>query len=106
MVIDKKKTGWRAPTDDWIIGIASHPAPDNSPIRDYVRSTLADPLIREVFELTEDDIENRYLNNRDHFGALKSSGKSSTGIGLKSQKELFTVLTFAVWFKQFNMSMW
>jgi asparagine synthase (glutamine-hydrolysing) len=106
IVVGKRKTGWRAPTDDWIIGIASHPAPDSSPIRDYIRSTLADPLIREVFELTEDDIENRYLNNKEHFGTLKRSGKSSTGIGLKSQKELFTVLTFAVWFKQFNMSMW
>lgn len=105
-VTKKKKTGWRAPTDAWLIGLASQPAPDNSLLRDYIRSILKEPVIRELFELTENDIENRYLNNRDHFGPIKQSGKPGAGIGLSSQKELFTVLMFAAWFKQFNMCLW
>jgi len=105
-VINKKKTGWRAPTDTWLIGMASQPAPDDGLLRQYVRSVLKDPAIRELFELTEDDIENKYLNNRDHFGAIKQSGKPGVGIGLASQKELFTVLMFASWYKQFNMCLW
>lgn len=105
-VIDKKKTGWRAPTDTWLIGMASQPAPDDGLLRNYIRSVLHNPVIRELFELTEDDIENKYLNNRDHFGPLKPSGKPSAGIGLSSQKELFTVLMFAGWFKEFNMCLW
>lgn len=106
-IVTKPKTGWRAPTDEWIVGTASHPAPDDGPVRAYVREALADPVVRELFEITEDDIENRYLNNRDHGGPPKPvSGKPSVGPGLSAQKELFTVLSFAAWFKAFNMRLW
>ena len=106
-IVTKPKTGWRAPTDEWIIGTATYPAPDDGVVREYVRSTLADPVVRELFELTADDIENRYLNNREHGGPPKPvSGKPSTGPGLSAQKELFTVLSFAAWFKAFNMRLW
>jgi asparagine synthase (glutamine-hydrolysing) len=106
-IVTKPKTGWRAPTDEWIVGTASFPAPDDGPVRDFVRATLSDPVVRELFEITEDDVENRYLNNRDHGGPPKAmSGKPSIGPGLSAQKELFTVLSFAAWFKAFNMRLW
>lgn len=105
VITKKEKTGWRAPTDDWIIGITSHPAKDG-PVRQYVREVLQDKQIRELFEITEDDVENRYLNNRDFVGPPKASGKPSVGPGLSSQKELFSILSFAVWFKKFNMRLW
>lgn len=106
-IVDKPKTGWRAPTDEWIIGSDTRPAPGDGPVRDFVRSTLTEPVVRELFEITEDDIENRYLNNREHVGPPKAvSGKPGVGVGLASQKELFTVLSFAAWFKAFNMRLW
>lgn len=101
-IIDRNKTGWRAPTDDWIIGKEAHPADDKTELREYFRSILYDPEIMEIFEITTDDIENRYLNNRDWDGALKYTGPN---IGLVSQKELFIVIMFAIWYKKFNMSM-
>jgi asparagine synthase (glutamine-hydrolysing) len=104
-ITGKKKTGWRAPTDDWLIGIATRPATDG-PVRQYVRETLRDPSIRELFEITDDDIENRYLNNRDFAGPAKASGKAAVGPGMAAQKELFSVLMFAAWFKAFNMRLW
>jgi len=104
-VTGKAKTGWRAPTDDWLIGIASHPAKEG-PLRDYVRETLADPLIRELLGITDDLVENHYLNNRDFGGPPKQSGKPSLGPGLAAQKELFTVLMFTTWVKAFNMLPW
>lgn len=106
IVTKKGKTGWRAPTDDWLIGRASLRAPDKSPVREFVRATLADPEIRELFELTDDDVENRYLNNRDFDAGNKDSGKAAVGVGLRSQKELFAVLMFAVWFRRFDMRLW
>lgn len=105
-VTRKRKTGWRAPTDEWVIGRPSMPAKNSSPIRDLFRELLTDPDVREVFELTEDVIENRFLNNRDLIGPSKPSGKPGVGIGLRSQKELFTVAVFAQWKKSFNMRMW
>lgn len=105
-ITSKPKTGWRAPTDDWIIGITTNPAPEG-PIREYIRETLRDPVIRDLFELTDDIINNQYLNNHD-FGAppKQGSGKPSVGVGMTSQKELFSVLMFAVWYKVFNMQLW
>lgn len=104
-VTSKPKTGWRAPTDDWIVGIATRPATDG-PIREYIREILKTPEIRELFELTDDIIDNQYLNNRDFVGPPKGSGKPSVGVGMTAQKELFSVLMFAVWFKVFNMQLW
>ena len=105
-VTDKPKTGWRAPTDDWIVGIPSHPAKDRGPAREYLRYLLSDPDVRELFGITEADVEDRYLNNRDFFGPPKPSGKPGIGPGLRSQKELFTAASFAAWLKQFRMSLW
>lgn len=104
-VTDKAKTGWRAPTDDWLVGQASHPAKDG-PLRQLVRETLREPHVRYLFGVTEDTIENRYLNNRDFEGPPKASGKPAIGPGLASQKELFSVMMFAVWFKAFDMRLW
>lgn len=104
-VTKKPKTGWRAPTDDWIIGINSRPAPDG-PLRNYIRSALADPVVRELFGIDDDTVENRYLNNRDFIGKPKASGKPGVGVGMASQKELFAVLMFAVWYKSFGMGLW
>jgi hypothetical protein len=105
-VTSKLKTGWRAPTDEWVIGRQSAPARNSSPIRDLFRSLLRDQEVRELFELTDDVVENRFLNNRDLIGADKPSGKPSVGIGLRSQKELFTAVIFAQWKRSFNMRMW
>lgn len=105
MIVDKSKTGWRAPTDDWIVGKHRFPAPNKSPLRDYIRSVLADKTVLEIFNIKPDDIDKRFLNNTNHFGPTKPSGKPSAGPGLNSQKELFTILMFAVWYKQFKMSM-
>lgn len=101
----KGKTGWRAPTDEWLVGTGTHPAVDG-PARQYVRSVLVDPQIRELFGITEGDIEHRYLNNTVFAGPPKASGKPSVGPGMASQKELFSVLMFAVWFKSFDMRLW
>jgi hypothetical protein len=102
----KPKSGWRAPTDDWIIGTRARPAVETSPIRSYFRDILLDREIMDIFEITEFDIDHRYLNNRVHQGEPKPSGKRGSGPGLTSQKELFIVIMFAVWYKQFRMAMW
>lgn len=99
------KTGWRAPTDEWIIGRVAHPAKEG-PVREYIRAALTDPAVRELFQLSTDVIENRYLNNRQIVGPLKPDKRPTIGVGLASQKELFCVLMFAVWFKAFNMQLW
>jgi len=100
-VLNKTKSGWRAPTDEWVIGIKQKPAPDNSPLKDYVRSLLT-PEILDIFEVPGSDLDARYLNNKNHDSDYKP-GKA--GIGLVSQKQLFTMIMFAVWYKEFNMSM-
>lgn len=104
-ITGKVKTGWRAPTDDWIIGIPDSPAAEG-PVREHLRQLLSDPTIRDLFEITDNDVENRYLNNRDLVGPPKSSGKPGSGPGMLAQKELFTIAMFAVWFKAFRMSLW
>lgn len=105
-VTKKRKSGWRAPTNEWIVGKKSRPAPDDGPVRAYFRELLADPVLRELFEITDHDVENRYLNNRDFEGKAKPSGKAGIGPGLAVQKELFTVVAFAVWFRLFGMRLW
>ncbi len=104
-VTAKGKTGWRAPTDDWIVGITTRPATDG-PVRQYVRHLLKDKTVRDLFEITGDTVENRYLNNRDLVGPPKASGKPGKGVGMTSQKELFSVIMFAAWFKAFDMELW
>lgn len=99
-IIKKVKSGWRSPTDDWTVGTKAHPAKDNSPMKDYFRSLLNNKEIMEIFEINNNDIENRYFNNKNFDRVL---GK--TPVGLVSQKELFIIVMFASWYKLFNMSM-
>lgn len=99
-IIKKVKSGWRSPTDDWTVGTKAHPAKDKSPMKDYFRSLLNNKEIMDIFEINNNDIENRYLNNKNFDRIV---GK--TPIGLVSQKELFIVVMFASWYKLFNMSM-
>ena len=99
-IVNKTKSGWRAPTDHWIIGSKNNPSKNNSLIKDYFRTILNNKEIMDIFEITKDDIENRYFNNRDF---VPKVGKSP--IGLASQKELFIVVMFSTWYKLFNMSL-
>jgi asparagine synthase (glutamine-hydrolysing) len=101
VILNHKKTGWRFPTDEILIGSRERPAPDNSLLKDYIREILKDKELREIFEFNDDDVENRYLNNRDH--PPKGSRKKAD-IGLLSQKELFLTLNFAIWKKVFKVS--
>lgn len=100
-ILDRNKTGWRAPTDDWIIGTKEFPAPDRSVIKDYFRDLLNNNEIMNIFEYSVNDIDDRFLNNKNHTGHLKHDGP---GIGLSSQKELFIIIMFAVWYKLFKMN--
>jgi len=57
----------------------------------------------DIFEYEEKDIEDRYLNNREH--VKNDKGTDKAGPGLKSQKELFCTLNFATWKKVYGMSL-
>ena len=96
------KTGWRFPTDEILIGRMDQPAPDNGVLKSYIRETLNDKELMEIFEYNMSDVENRYLNNRDHVKNKKGADKA--GPGLRSQKELFCTLNFAVWKKVYGMT--
>ena len=100
-IVNKVKSGWRAPTDHWIVGTPNNPAKDNSPVKDYFRTILNNKEMMDIFEYTKGDIENRYLNNKDFEGHLKKGGP---GVGLVSQKELFIIIMFGTWYKLFNMN--
>ena len=99
-ILNHVKTGWRFPTDEILIGNRISPAPDNGVLKDYIREILRDKELQDLFEYNEDDIENKYLNNRDH--PAKDS-KNKADIGLLSQKELFIILNFAVWKKVYQV---
>ncbi len=100
-IIDHKKTGWRFPTDEILIGHINAPAPNNGILKDYIREILKDKELQDLFEYTTEEIETKYLNNKIH--AVPGSGRKAE-IGLNSQKELFLTLNFAVWRKVFNVS--
>ena len=57
----------------------------------------------DIFEYDMTDVEDRYLNNREHKKNIK--GVDKAGPGLKSQKELFCTLNFAVWKKVYGMTL-
>ena len=101
-IINHSKTGWRFPTDEILIGRMDQPAPDNGVLKDYIRETLNDKELMDIFEYNMTDVEDRYLNNREHKKNLK--GVDKAGPGLKSQKELFCTLNFAVWKKVYGMT--
>ena len=100
-IINKSKSGWRSPTDDWIIGDSKKPASNDNPVRHYLRSLIEDNKeAQELFEINMKDVDERYLNNYDWRGINKIGGP---GIGVLSQKQLFIVATYCVWAKQYNM---
>ena len=100
-IIDHYKTGWRFPTDEILIGRMDAPAPTKGLLREFVRETLNDKELMEIFEYDMGDVDNRYLNNRDH---VKVNGIDKSGPGMKSQKELFCTLNFAIWKKVYGMT--
>ena len=76
-------------------------------LRAWVKEILSDRDIQNIFEIADDQIENKYLK-RDGWGkGLDKSGKPTIfpNEGIKSQKELWTILAFATWMKVFKMSM-
>jgi len=97
-ILNHVKTGWRFPTDEILVGRREQPAPDNGVLKDYIRETLNDKELMDIFEYDMTDVEQRYLNNKDY------DKKEDKGIGLRSQKELFCTLNFAVWKKVYGMS--
>ncbi len=101
-ILNHVKTGWRFPTDEILIGRMDQPAPNSGVLKEYIRETLNDKELMDIFEYDMSDIENRYLNNRDHVKNKKGADKA--GPGLKSQKELFCTLNFAVWKKVYGMT--
>lgn len=104
-VVEKAKTGWRAPTDGWVIGIKAQPAAEG-PVRAYLRDLLAAPAVRELFGVTDADVDGRYLNNRDLDPVPRADGKAGPTVGLAAQKELFTVAAFAAWMDVFDLRLW
>ena len=101
-ILNHSKTGWRFPTDEILIGRTDQPAPDNGVLKDYIRETLNDKELMDIFEYDMTDVEERYLNNRDH--KKNAKGVDKAGPGLKSQKELFCTLNFATWKKVYGMT--
>jgi len=68
---------------------------------------MSNKEIQNIFEIADDQIEDKYLQ-RDGWGkGLDKSGNPTIfpNEGIKSQKELWTILAFATWMKVFNMSM-
>ena len=105
-ILERDKTGWRFPTDEGIIGKKSSPAPTNTTLKDYIRTVLSNKEIQDIFEYSSADIDNKYMYNKGwELGWNKSGEKTiQPNLGNKSQKELFTILTFAVWYKVFRMN--
>ena len=102
-ILNHIKTGWRFPTDEILIGRMDQPAPDNGVLKEYIRETLNDRELMDLFEYDDYDITERYLNNKYH--VKNERGADKAGPGLKSQKELFCTLNFAVWKKVYGMSL-
>ena len=99
-ILNKKKSGWRFPTDEILIGTQDHPGKNDSVLRSYIIESLKDKDIRELFELDDNIINNIFLNNKTYVPQPGSKHPP----GLLKQKELFTILNFAVWKKVYKMS--
>lgn len=97
-IIEHVKTGWRFPTDEILIGRMNAPAENTGVLKDYIRDTLDDAELREIFEYNKKDIDNVYLNNKDFTSPTK-------GVGVRAQKELFVILNFAIWKKVYRMTL-
>jgi asparagine synthase (glutamine-hydrolysing) len=105
-IINRGKTGWRFPTDEILIGRLTVPAKDGV-LSTWVSEVLKDREIQDIFEFTDTDIKDKYLSRTGWGKAFNKDGKLTVmpNIGVKKQKELFTILSFAVWKKVFKMSM-
>ena len=107
-ILERDKTGWRFPTDELIIGRLTKPADDNNILKDYIRNVLSNKEMQNIFEYTPADIDDKYMcNKRESWQkGLNKAGESTIlpNIGQRSQKELFTILAFAVWYKVFKMN--
>lgn len=108
-IVDRAKTGWRAPTEEWVTGTPRYPAPDSGTVRNYFIETLLDPEMMELFEYTKSDVTGRYLNNKD-FKPVDLTRLGPDGlpkgphIALASNKEMITILMFAMWYRLYRMS--
>ena len=62
--------------------------------------------MQEIFEYNPADIDNKYMSTEGWKKGLNKSGKETIlpNIGQKSQKQLFTILSFAVWYDVFKMN--
>ena len=99
-ITDRHKTGWRFPTDEILIGDAGNPGREDSTLRQFIIETLKDKELQDIFEYNDDKVLNVYLNNKN----FRPNEGSKHAPGKIKQKELFTILNFAVWKKVFNMS--
>jgi asparagine synthase (glutamine-hydrolysing) len=109
-IVDRAKTGWRAPIEEWVIGTGAHPAPDDGAVRSYFMEALMDREMMDLFSYSAADVTDRYLNNRDFHPAdptrLGPDGlPKGPHIGLASNKEMITIVMFSIWYKTFRMSM-
>ena len=109
-IVDRAKTGWRAPTEEWVIGTPRSPAPDNGVVRNYFMDALLEPDMMELFGYTEAEVTDRYLNNKDFSPAdptrLGPDGlPKGPHIALASNKEMITILMFAMWYRVYRMSL-
>ena len=105
-ILKRAKTGWRFPTDEGIIGRYSNPAPTNSTLKDYIREMLSNKEIQDIFEYKPADIDDKYMCNTGWVKGKNKSGQKTIlpNMGQKSQKQLFTILSFAVWYDVFKMN--
>ena len=109
-IVDRNKTGWRAPIEEWVIGTGSYPAPDHGAVRTCFMDTLLDQEMMELFDYTKSDVYDRYLNNKD-FRPADPNRVGPDGlpkgphIGLASNKEMIIIVMFAMWYKAYKMSM-
>jgi asparagine synthase (glutamine-hydrolysing) len=99
-ITKKKKSGWRFPTDEILVGSKKHPGKEDSVLRTYIIETLKDKEVREIFELNDDIIET-FIDNKN----FTPNQGSKFPPALLKQKELFTILNFAVWKKVYKMSL-
>ena len=105
-ILERDKTGWRFPTDEGIIGKMTQPAPDSTPLKEYFRSLMKNKDIQNIFEYTTSEIDDKYMLNKNWKVDVNEKGDPVVhpNAGQKSQKELFTIATFAAWYKVFKMN--
>ena len=79
-----------------------------SDLKDYISNILSNKEIQEIFEFSDKDIQHKYMNVNDWRMEPHPKNQkllqAKAGIGLQSQKQLFTILAFAIWYKVFKMT--